>query len=113
MVERRHSIRLPVNVPLTFTTSIGSSAPGVARDVSLGGMLIETPAPAAFGAEIVVSITFPGRVDPMTLPGIVRWVHDGAIGVQFGLLGARATHAITELIARHRDPSESRLQAAK
>ncbi len=113
MVERRRSIRLPVNVPLTFTAADGLSASGVARDMSLGGMLIETAASVAFGAEVAVRITFPGRADPMTLPGIVRWARDGGLGVQFGLLGARATHAITELVARRRDPSESPMQAAK
>jgi type IV pilus assembly protein PilZ len=33
------------------------------------------------------------------LPGIVRWVKPGSMGVQFGLLGARETYAITEMLA--------------
>ena len=30
----------------------------------------------------------------------VRWARDGKIGVQFGLLGARETHVITEIAKR-------------
>ena len=31
------------------------------------------------------------------IPGVVRWTRPDGMGVQFGLLGARETHAITEL----------------
>ena len=34
--------------------------------------------------------------------GVVRWAHGGRIGVQFGLLGARETHVITEISRRTR-----------
>ena len=37
---------------------------------------------------------------PSALPGIVRWVKPGSMGIQFGLLGARETYAITELLAK-------------
>ncbi len=33
----------------------------------------------------------------LKLPGVVRWVRDGGMGVQFGLLGALETHVITEI----------------
>jgi hypothetical protein len=34
----------------------------------------------------------------MLLPGIVRWTKQDGMGVQFRLLGARETHAITEIM---------------
>lgn len=74
---------------------------GLAKDVSVGGMFVETSAPAAFGADVVVHLTLPGSNDPVALPGVVRWVRDGGMGVQFGLLGAVETHLITEIGRRH------------
>jgi hypothetical protein len=34
----------------------------------------------------------------MRLSGTVRWTTKSGIGVQFGLLGARETHTITEIV---------------
>ena len=41
--------------------------------------------------------SFIGRHVYTRLPGVVRWLKPGGFGVQFGLLGARDTHAISEL----------------
>jgi type IV pilus assembly protein PilZ len=61
-------------------------------------MYVLTATPPAFGTEIVVHVTLPPQKAPLALPGVVRWVRAGqGMGVQFGLLGARETHAITEL----------------
>jgi len=94
---RRHS-RAVVDVPVEF---VGKGATertaGRARDISLGGMFIETDKPLPFSAEIIVHVTLPSQKAPFALPGVVRWNRDGGMGVQFGLIGARETHAITEL----------------
>jgi hypothetical protein len=42
-------------------------------------------------------VILPSQRAPFALPGVVRWNRDGGMGVQFGLIGARETHAITEL----------------
>jgi CheY-like chemotaxis protein len=72
---------------------------GNARDVSVGGMFVETREAVPFGARVVVRIRL--RDEPMLkMPATVRWVSVDGVGVQFGLLGARETHAITQLVAR-------------
>jgi len=76
---------------------------GQSADISLGGMFVETQTPEAFGTEIVVHVHVPGEPSAFALPGIVRWTEAGGMGVQFQLLGARETHAITELVAEHAD----------
>jgi type IV pilus assembly protein PilZ len=63
-------------------------------------MFVETSAPAPFRAEVVVHIVLPGHGAPFALPGVVRWTRGGGMGVQFGLIGARETHAITEVTRR-------------
>lgn len=98
MVELRRHNRAPVDVPVEF---VGKGATersaGRARDISLGGMFIETDKPLPFSAEVVVHVTLPSQKAPFALPGVVRWNRNGGMGVQFGLIGARETHAITEL----------------
>ena len=104
MVEQRRYARAPIDAPLTFTVKGKNDwKDGVGRDVSIGGMSIETAEKLPFGVEVEVSVQLPGDDDIFLLPGTVRWSRDGRIGVQFGLIGARETHVITE-IARRSDP---------
>ena len=81
-------------------------AEGIGKDISLGGMFVETETPASFNAEIVVRVglrTATGAISDFDLPATVRWVRAGGMGVQFGLLGVHETRAITEL-TRPSDP---------
>ena len=100
MVELRRYQRAPVDVARSRLPQRvprrGRSA-GRAKDISLGGMFVETAEPPAFGADVVVHVTLPGQKAAFALPAVVRWLGGGGMGVQFGLLGARETHAITEL----------------
>ncbi len=88
---------MAIDVPVEFTTR-GSldKVPGVSKDISLGGMFIDTAFPAAFGAAVLVGFTLPGH-PPLLVSGTVRWTSGGGMGVQFGLIGARETYAITEI----------------
>jgi uncharacterized protein (TIGR02266 family) len=104
LVELRRFNRTPLDTPVSFSRK-GADGPvgltsGRAKDLSLGGMFIETKAPVPFGGEVVIQLRLPETKDELTLPGVVRWVRDGGMGVQFGNLGAKETHAITEVI-RH------------
>ena len=104
VVEQRRHARAPLDVPASFTLKGKTEQPhtgGLAKDVSVGGMFVETSSPAAFGADVVIHLTLPGSNDPVALPGVVRWVRDGGMGVQFGLLGAMETHLITEIGRKH------------
>ncbi len=67
-------------------------------DLSFGGAFVELAAPLAFGDELTLSLVLPdvGRVE---LPATVRWTKPSGVGVQFGLLGARVTHALGVIIA--------------
>ena len=98
MLELRRHSRTVIDVHVEF---VGKGATerfaGRAKDISLGGMFIETDRPLPFSAEVTVHLTLPSQKAPFALPGVVRWNRDGGMGVQFGLIGARETHAITEL----------------
>jgi hypothetical protein len=102
VIELRRYQRAPLDVPVEFalkgSEGAASRRAGRSRDISLGGMFIVTEAPAAFGVDLVIHITLPGQRGAFALPAVVRWSRTGeGMGVQFGLMGARETHAITEL----------------
>ena len=78
----------------------GGVIAGTGKDISLGGMYVECKEILAFGTELTIVTRLPGTAQESRLPAIVRWSKPGGIGVQFGLLGARETHAITQLMRR-------------
>jgi uncharacterized protein (TIGR02266 family) len=94
--------RIPIEVPVEFTMrDSGQKAHGVAKDISLGGMFVETALPPDFGAAVIVTFTLPGRRKAMVVSGTVRWTSGRGMGVQFGPLGAADTHAIAEVGRAH------------
>ncbi|HEX3772623.1 MAG TPA: PilZ domain-containing protein [Polyangiaceae bacterium] len=98
MIENRRHQRAVLDVTVEFARK-GSDTRlrGRAKDISLGGMFIETDQPLEFASNVTVLVTLPGQKQGFMLPGVVRWNRDGGMGIQFGLIGARETHAITEL----------------
>ncbi len=93
---RRHA-RAPIGIEVQFSRKgADDRLPGRSRDISLGGMFIETYAPLAFKSELVVHVLLPGEKAPFALPAVVRWTSPEGMGVQFGNLGAKETFAITE-----------------
>lgn len=101
MIEKRRYNRASIDLPVSFTVKGDEHAEhGIGKDISIGGIFIQTVAPATFGAEVVVHVTLEaasGHAEAFALPGVVRWIRDRGMGVQFGLLGVQETHAITEL----------------
>ncbi len=71
---------------------------GSASDISLGGMFVRADTAPPFGTNVTIVTRLPGLDGEARLPGVVRWNKPGGFGVQFGLLGARETHAITDLM---------------
>jgi PilZ domain len=96
VTELRRYQRTPIDEDITFNDSDGGAHAGLARDISLGGMFIATRSPLPFGAPLTVVIRLRGQSESMKLPAIARWTRTDGMGVQFGNLGARETHVITE-----------------
>jgi type IV pilus assembly protein PilZ len=99
---QRRSHRIPLGVPVEFGPGDSShKVHGTAKDISLGGMYIETASPAAVGVTLLLGFTLPGHRKPMFVSGTVRWTSKSGMGVQFGPLRASETHAITEMRRAH------------
>lgn len=97
MVDLRKYQRTRIDEDVTFRDKDGRSYSGRARDISLGGMFVETTTPLGFGDTLTLQIRLKGAAEPMNLPAIARWLRSDGMGVQFGNLGARETHVITEV----------------
>lgn len=96
---RRHS-RVHFSEPVVVVVKGGDARiAGTSQDISLGGIFVEASVAPPFGSDVVVHLHIPGEREAMALPGVVRWVRRGGMGIQFGLLGARDTYAITELVS--------------
>ena len=96
--------RVPVEQPLLFGPKDEDGlTEGTAVDISLGGMFIATDAPPRFGTVIEIHMRLPGARGDLVLPATVRWMRSEGVGVQFGLLGAKATLAITEIVRLHEE----------
>jgi type IV pilus assembly protein PilZ len=50
-----------------------------------------------FGVEVSIVLRLPNTKQDLRVPAVIRWIKPGGFGVQFGLLGARETHALSEL----------------
>ena len=95
--RRRLFVRVPLERPLEFWTESDDfllGAEGNGRDISLGGMFVETDIPCRFGERALVRLTLPKCRHQLALVGIVRWTCRDGMGMQFGRLGARNTHEI-------------------
>jgi hypothetical protein len=99
VIELRRYQRAPLDVPVEFSLKTSDTRQsGRAKDISVGGMFVFAPHPPAFGIELVVHVQLPGQKAPFAFQGVVRWSREGeGMGIQFAPMGARETHAITEL----------------
>ena len=107
MREKRKFERVPLHVTVLVETDCGFTRVGEATDLALGGMFLEGIA-APFASTVRIRLVLPGTNDIMTLPAVVRWVRSNGCGVQFGLLGARETHAIMNVVASARASTQVR-----
>jgi len=101
-LELRRFSRVPIDRSVVFAQKGDDVfSDGLATDISLGGMFIATEFPATFGAEITVHVALSDDTPELVLPAIVRWTRPDGMGVQFQLIGARETFAITEVVRLH------------
>jgi hypothetical protein len=99
--EKRRHQRTIINLPVSCEGAGGAPFEANARDVSVGGMFVETNVAPAFGTNLTIIGNFPGGPG-LRLPAIVRWTTPGGFGVQFGLLGAHETHVLAAIVQKGR-----------
>ena len=99
MTEQRKHHRVPVHLVVSCIPKEGEAFDGSVKDISLGGMFVESERRLAFGSTVTLVLRGVAARE-LHLPAVVRWVDRLGFGVQFGLLGAYATHAILDLVKK-------------
>ena len=100
MQDKRVHPRVVVDTTVSCEVRGGATFTGMAKDISIGGMFIESTEIVPFGTEVSIVGRFPGAKADLRLPGVVRWAKPMGFGVQFASMGARETYAISELLKR-------------
>jgi len=93
-------LRARTQFSIEFAPAEGARSFGVCRNLSLGGMLIETAEPAPFGARVTIFMELEGLEGETPLQAVVRWTKPGLMGVHFDLYGVRVTYALLRMLAR-------------
>ena len=108
-IQRRTQQRYDIRLPLEFTLD-ETEYQAQTRNLSLGGMFIETAAPVTYGAKVRLSFRLPALQENIQVDAEVRWIEkDGGlvkgIGVQFEGLRAKHVWALNKLFAAHEPES--------
>jgi hypothetical protein len=101
--EKRQHQRATLDVPVLVNTKGGTNWETRSVDISVGGMFLTGVSNAEIGTEVVLELELP-KLGQVGLPGFIRWTAVHGFGVQFGLLGARETHAIGYLVRKQPAP---------
>jgi type IV pilus assembly protein PilZ len=97
--EYRQYPRKNLTSSVAFQIGEGPRVEGECHDMSLGGMYIVTSEPQAYGTALRVFLRLPGMKQEARIEAIVRWWKPTGMGVQFGVMGARETHALTTMLS--------------
>lgn len=96
LTQQRQFERYELVVPVVVVNGTEELS-AKSRNISIGGMLIESDVVIPFGTKVVVRIHLPAMKEPSEIQATVRWARDGSIGVQFGSLRAKETWALNQL----------------
>ena len=98
MQEKRVHPRITVDIAVSCELKDRPAIAGVAKDLSLGGLFIESTEALPFNTQLTIVMRIPGMDGDSRLGAVVRWAKPHGFGVQFAPMGARETHAITRLM---------------
>lgn len=88
--EQRRSPRIPADVKVDYRT-VGSFITDYTRNISKGGLFVQTSLPLEVGERVRLRLTLPGGDAPFGLDGVVKWVstlrdkdkHAPGMGIEF------------------------------
>jgi type IV pilus assembly protein PilZ len=103
-VQRRRHERHTVAVPVTFTCE-GTIVSAHSKDLSLGGMFIETDRALPYGTRFSLEVTLPAVREPLRFDATVRWTSPQGMGVQWGALRIIETWALNQVLRGGHQPS--------
>lgn len=100
MREQRKHPRKHIDLPVSFVGPDGAKHASSFRDLSLGGGFIVTSEAPPYETKLQLEVHFAGLDGLSRIDATVRWTQHDGMGVQFGVMGARETHALLALLAQ-------------
>ncbi len=99
MADNRKHPRKAAHPPVAFQVGDGPREDAHCRDLSLGGAFLETKRKIAYETRVSVFLYLPALKAETRVESVVRWSAGDGMGVQFGVMGAKETAALIELLA--------------
>jgi|CZKU01.1.fsa_nt_gi uncharacterized protein (TIGR02266 family) len=107
---RRHSNRLTAELEVTLFSDSNFYV-GFTENISEGGLFVATYFTRPLGSKLEICVRIPGRADPLTLRGSVRWLRDDSptsdghpgMGIQFDAISKSDESDIAAFLGT-RDP---------
>lgn len=97
MRDKRQYQRAVLQAKVHVLSKNGEAWETESFDISVGGMLLTGTSAAKIGEEVTLTFELP-KLGKVQMPGFVRWSSERGVGIQFGLIGPRETHAIGGLV---------------
>lgn len=98
--DKRAHARFATKLKCVLHMPDGSAVDARTRDLSMGGMFIETTATLSFGTQLTIAVHLPSLDAPAMIPTTVRWSTREGLGVAFGTLRAADAWAINQLASQ-------------
>ena len=103
MEHRRSDRRYDRQLAIDFVHE-GQTYHARTKNISLGGVFIETDARLPYGARVQMKFRLPSQPEPIEVAGQVRWCESGdemnGIGVRFDGLRARDVWGLNKLFSQ-------------
>lgn len=102
--KRKHT-RLPVEVGVRYrTTDSADFQECQLSEISVGGAMLSTQSPLPLETEVILEITPPGAVSPISISGKATYhLPHGGTGLKFVYRDAGGSRRLRELVRRLRD----------
>jgi Tfp pilus assembly protein PilZ len=102
--SRRRHTRLPVAVPVRYrTTDSAELIDSSLSEISVGGAMLATPSPLPLETDVILEITPPGAVRPISISGKATYhLPTGSTGLKFLYRDAGGSRRLRELVRRLR-----------
>ena len=101
--KRRHT-RLPVEVPVRYrTTESADFVDSQLSEISIGGAMLHTDEPLALETDVILEVTPPGAVSPISISGKATYhLPNGGTGLKFIYRDGGGSRRLRELVRRLR-----------
>lgn len=92
--------RAPVALEVQFGDA-ADAAKAYTRDVSAGGLAINTDKPLPQGTRVNLQVKIPGMSEPVRALGAVAWSRPGAMGIAFETIEPEVHSRLKQLVVDH------------